>query len=124
MLVLCEHWYGKPGIATALRMLETGSVEVHMAFDGPQPVALGMLTLDGDWAYLSAAATDPAHRARGAQSALIRSRLRSAAARGVSWCSCETNTAVPISYRNLKRCGFNEAIAWHVYRWDLQPFPA
>ncbi|MCC6425831.1 MAG: GNAT family N-acetyltransferase [Phycisphaerales bacterium] len=120
ILPLCEHWYSKDGIATALRMLQIPSIEVHAAFDGPKPIALGLLTIDGDWAYISAAGTDPDHRGQGAQSALICSRLQAAAAHGAAMCACETNTAVPISLRNLKRCGFVEAINWHVYQWDLQ----
>jgi GNAT superfamily N-acetyltransferase len=112
-------WYSEEGIQSAIRLVREGISEVYAAFEGDSVVALATLTPDSDWAYLGAAGTDPAKRGQGAQTALIASRLERAAALGIRWCAAETNTAVPISLRNLKRCGFEEAVHWRVYSWDL-----
>ncbi len=111
-------WYGTEGAGIAARFAEPGRVEILGAFEGPTPVAIGLLTMDGDWAYLGAAGTDPAKRGRGAQTSLIEGRVRRAAELGAKWCGCETNNAVEISLRNLRRCGFEEVLVWRVWRWD------
>jgi ribosomal protein S18 acetylase RimI-like enzyme len=80
---------------------------------GGEIVGVGALFLDGDAGYLSCAATDPAARGRGAQSALIARRIEDAIALG-----CETicvETGEPIgdeknpSLDNLERAGFRRA---------------
>lgn len=116
-------WYGKAGVDTTLTMLSKDTLEVHAGF-GPEsapdePVALALLVPDGTHAYLSAAATEARSRGRGAQAALICSRVRRASEIGARVCSCETNSAVAVSLRNLQRCGFSRRIAWRVYRWSL-----
>jgi hypothetical protein len=111
-------WYSKKGIDTALKLVLSGDAELHGAFDGSAVAALGALFMDGHWGYLGWAGTDPAKRRRGGQSALIRSRMRSAAERGARWFVSETATAEMTSTNNLKRAGFQEAFCWHVYRWD------
>jgi hypothetical protein len=116
-------WFPHLRVGRGQRMLDRGISELHAAFDGDQPVALSYLFMDGDFSYLGGAATDPAKKGRGAQTALICSRITRAAALGAKWCVAETNTAVPISLRNLKRCGFEEILYWKVYRWD-EPAPA
>ena len=112
-------WYSEEGVTAATRLVRDGISEMHAALEGDQVVALSALTMDGDWAYLSAAGTDPAHRGRGAQTAMIAARVKRAAELGAKWCACETNTAVPISLRNLRRCGFEERIFWRVYVWNI-----
>lgn len=119
VLETVRPWYGEAITTISLRTVQRPEIELHAAFEGDHPIAVSMLARFGEWAYLGAAGTDPAHRGRGAQTALIRARLASAAERGASWCSCETNTAVPISLRNLQRCGFEDVIRWRVYRWDV-----
>jgi GNAT superfamily N-acetyltransferase len=110
-------WYSEEGVASALRLARDGVSEIHAAFDGARLVALATLTL-GQGGYLGAAATDPPQRGRGAQTALIAARVSRAAVLGARWCCAETNTAVPISLRNLERAGFERRICWRVYWWD------
>lgn len=75
-------WFSERGTATAGRLIESGRAELHAALDGMRVVSIGLLIVDGQWGYLGFAGTDPAHRGRGGQSALIRSRLERAAALG------------------------------------------
>ena len=112
-------WYGADGAAAVRRGTARPDLELFAAFEGSAPVATAMLIDDGEWAYLGWAGTHPAKRGRGAQTALIAARLRSAAERGTRWCTCETVTADATSLRNLRRAGFRESLAWRVYRWDL-----
>lgn len=112
-------WYWPSGADTALRQFHAGVIEIHAAFDGPTVAAIGLLTPDGDWAYLGSAFTREDYRGRGVQSALICARVTRAAALGARWCSCETNTVVPVSLRNLHACGFESRISWSVFRWRL-----
>ncbi|MBL8764092.1 MAG: hypothetical protein JNM07_07475 [Phycisphaerae bacterium] len=117
-----SDWYGKDGIPAALSMARAGVSEFHGAFEGATPVALGALLMDrgargNGWGYLGWAGTDPRHRGRGAQSALIASRVSRAAELGAAWCISETNTAVETSLRNLMRIGFLPAAEWCVYDW-------
>jgi GNAT superfamily N-acetyltransferase len=115
-------WYSDAGIARAGYLIRHDQAEAHVAFDGARPVAIGLLSREREgehtFAYLSSAGTDPAFQRRGGQTALIHSRIRRAAELGIPWCTCETNTAVPISLNNLHRAGFADAIEWCVYRWD------
>jgi GNAT superfamily N-acetyltransferase len=116
-----RSWYGDTGVEAARRMIDRAErdIELHAAFDGERPVAVAMLTIDGAWAYLGAAGTDPACRGSGAQTALICSRVQHAARLGARWCVSETNTVVGTSLRNLRRCGFQDTILWRVYWWGV-----
>jgi GNAT superfamily N-acetyltransferase len=111
-------WYGPDGAGIAARFTEPGRVEIFGAFEGEAPVAIALLMIDGEWAYLGGAGTDPTKRGRGAQTELIRARVRRAADLGVRWCAAETNTAVETSLRNLRRRGFRDVLVWRVWRWD------
>jgi hypothetical protein len=107
------------GYARAQVMLERGCGEMHAAFEGERPVAFTFLMNLGDgFAYLGSAGTDPAKRGRGAQTALICSRVTAAAEAGCRWCISETNTAVAHSLGNLQRCGFETIFDWRVYSWS------
>lgn len=112
-------WYGSTGMLAAKRRAEAGIAEFHAAFDGDKPIAIGALFVDGNWSYIGWMGTDPEYRSRGAQAALIRSRVERAAARGAKWCIAETNTVVDISLRNLIRHGFVPAMEWVVCQWDV-----
>jgi GNAT superfamily N-acetyltransferase len=85
----------------------------YLAHDGETPVACGALFVDGRHGWLGQAATLPAHRRRGAQSALIAARIRTAAAAGAEVVVTETGEIVDdrptISYRNILRAGFRAA---------------
>ncbi len=79
------------------------------------PVATGMLAMHGGVALLAGASTVPSFRGRGAQRALLQTRLRYAADAG---CSLAMMCAAPGggSQRNAERSGFRIAytrIKWH-----------
>jgi GNAT superfamily N-acetyltransferase len=80
-----------------------------VAFEAAEPAGAGALYVTGKIGWLGIGATVPAHRGKGAQSALIAKRIEAAAGLG-----CElvvTETGMPIegragpSYRNLMRAG-------------------
>jgi GNAT superfamily N-acetyltransferase len=81
----------------------------YLAYDGETPVACGALYVHGRHGWLGQAATLPAHRRRGAQSALIAARIRAAAAAGAEVVVTETGEIVDdrptISYRNIRASG-------------------
>jgi GNAT superfamily N-acetyltransferase len=76
-----------------------------LALEGGRPIAAAAMTIHGDIGVLGGAATLPAHRGRGAQSRLLRHRLRVAAEAG---CSMAVATARPgsVSVTNLRKAGF------------------
>jgi GNAT superfamily N-acetyltransferase len=82
----------------------------YLAQDGDEPVACGALFVHGRHGWLGQAATLPAHRRRGAQSALIAARIRAAAEAGAEVVVTETGEIVDdrptISYHNILRAGF------------------
>jgi GNAT superfamily N-acetyltransferase len=73
--------------------------------DSQGPIAAGAMSIHGDVAMLGGAATLPDRRGSGAQSRLLRHRLRVAAEKG---CVTAVSTMVPdsASARNLRRAGF------------------
>ena len=83
-----------------------------MAFADATPVAAGAAYINGEYAWLGFGATLPAHRQRGAQSALLARRLIEGAARGARVAVTETGERLPDkpsgSYRNILRAGFEE----------------
>jgi GNAT superfamily N-acetyltransferase len=84
-----------------------------VAWSGDEPAACGALYADGPWAWLGVAATRPAYRGRGAQSALLAARIDAARAAGATRLVTETGERVEgrpdQSYRNILRAGFREA---------------
>jgi ribosomal protein S18 acetylase RimI-like enzyme len=90
-----------------------------LAFDGDTPVAAGALFVHGGIGCLCWSATHPAHRRRGAHSALIGHRLRQAAEAGCALAVAETLEASSnrpgASLRNLIRAGFQAAHQVRVY---------
>ncbi|MGB8508167.1 MAG: GNAT family N-acetyltransferase [Pyrinomonadaceae bacterium] len=104
-------------------MLEIGQVSAERAdalsfiaeWDG-QPVATGVLSIYEGVALLAGASTIPEGRRRGAQLALLNSRLRYAAERG---CDLAMMCALPgsASQRNAERHGFR--IAYTRIKWRL-----
>lgn len=112
-------WYSEQGAARIAWVAQRGLHELHAAFEGDTPVAVGLLAPDDPWGYLNGAGTHPAWRGRGAQSALIAARISRAADLGLRHLSCETNNVDRRSLRNLRRLGFRDTISWLVYRWDL-----
>jgi GNAT superfamily N-acetyltransferase len=76
-----------------------------LVLDQESPIAAAAMTIHGDIAVLGGAATLPAQRGRGAQSRLLRHRLRVAAEAG---CVAAVATARPgsVSAANLRTAGF------------------
>lgn len=92
---------------TAAAFTVPGSTDLLAFVDG-EPAGCGTVQIDGRLAWLGGAATHPAFRGRGVQSALIRHRLRLAAAAD---CDIAVCTALPagVSARNVERHGFELA---------------
>lgn len=82
-----------------------------LAWDGDEPAGGGALYVDGEVAWLGIGATRPAHRGRGAQSAILAARVELARQLGVKRLATETGEQVGPSYRNILRAGFAEAYA-------------
>lgn len=112
---LCVPAFEWPAAAESMlaRLLRQPGWRLYAAFDGAAPVAGAAFYAEGPYAYVGPAATHPAHRGRGAQSALIERRIRDAAAAGCTMLISETAEDRPErsspSYRNLRRCGFQFA---------------
>ncbi|HUQ80502.1 MAG TPA: GNAT family N-acetyltransferase, partial [Gemmatimonadaceae bacterium] len=82
-----------------------------------EPIAAAALGVHGGVAILAGASTDPAFRGRGAQAALLGTRLRHAASVG---CDIALMGAAPGSgsQRNAERQGFR--IAYTRIKWQLR----
>ena len=84
----------------------------YAAFDGNEIVATSTLCVRDELASLCGAATLPAGRGRGAQSAMMARRIADANALGVRWIGTETGTETPEdpnpSLHNMRRLGFTE----------------
>jgi GNAT superfamily N-acetyltransferase len=83
-----------------------------VAFDGDEPAGAGALFAAEGVAYLGFAGTLPAHRGKGAQSALLTARIGAAAELGCDLVITETGERSgdrsSNSYRNILRAGFSE----------------
>jgi len=83
-----------------------------LAFDGATPVAAGAAYVENGYAWLGFGTTLTTHRGRGAQTALLASRIAWAARNGAQWIVTETGERVAgkpaQSYRNILRAGFEE----------------
>jgi GNAT superfamily N-acetyltransferase len=96
------------------------AVRRFLAVAGGTPIAAAGMTVHGDIAVLGGASTLRAHRGQGAQSRLLRHRLRVAAEAG---CELAVATARPgsVSAANLRRAGFAiETRTTWVRRWRLR----
>jgi GNAT superfamily N-acetyltransferase len=86
--------------------------QAWLALDGDEPAGAAALFVQGEGGYLGFAATLPAHRGKGAQSALLSARIRRAGELGCRWVATETGEKQPgrasNSYRNILRAGFEE----------------
>jgi len=85
-----------------------------VAFHGDEPAGAGALFAAEGVAYLGYAGTVPAHRGKGAQSALLAARIRRAAELGCDLVITETGERggdrPSNSYRNIRRAGFTEDV--------------
>ena len=92
----------------------------YMAFDGKRPVATAALAVFEGFGYLFSAATKEADRKRGAQQALIASRIARAEQMGCKLQISETLSILEHSRRNLQRAGFVELYEKEVYQWSAR----
>lgn len=94
-------WIGAPGFAC------------FVAWDGDEPASCATVYVEGETAWLGIAVTRPNFRGRGAQRALLSTRIDAARANGARRLATETGERVPDkpdqSYRNILRAGFREA---------------
>lgn len=85
----------------------------YLVYAGGRAVACAALFILDEYASLAFAATLPAFRGRGAQSALIARRFRDAREAGCHWMIIETAEETPFkpvaSFRNMIRLGFELA---------------
>lgn len=104
--VLAAGYAAPRAVSNFLRVEHSApGVRRFLVWWGNQPIAAGALTVHGGVAVLGGAATVPSARGLGAQTVLLRHRLRMAEAAG---CVAATATAAPDSpsTRNLVRAGF------------------
>jgi len=98
----------EPSAATidlGLAQLDRDAVACFVAELDGTPVAGGVAAIDAEIAFLFGGSTLPAHRGRGAQTALIRARLDHARAAGCKL-ACVASSAGSASQRNIERAGF------------------
>lgn len=84
-------------------------------------IAGGAMFSDGRGAWFGLSATLPTHRNRGAQTALLSTRIREARALGCQWVSAETHPTSPLtnpSLRNMARAGMHVLYHRPFYRFD------
>jgi GNAT superfamily N-acetyltransferase len=84
-----------------------------VAWEGDDPAGAAAMFVDERAAYLGFAGSLPEHRGKGAQSALLSTRIRAAGAAGCDLLVTETGEMrgdrPSNSYRNILRAGFGEA---------------
>lgn len=113
-------WGETPELADFMRDFGTVSAHAHgthcfLAEQEGEPVAAAALAMHDGVALLAGASTRPEFRGRGAQAALLRARLRAAAAAG---CDLAMMGAAPgsASQRNAERQGFR--VAYTRTKWQ------
>jgi GNAT superfamily N-acetyltransferase len=88
---------------------------LYLAYDGSTPIASGAAFMQGSIAWFGIDTTLPAHRRRGAQTALINRRIEEARALRLTVCTAETGQplagqeAAHASFSNYARAGFTRA---------------
>jgi GNAT superfamily N-acetyltransferase len=101
---------GAAGAPLLARLIGRPDWHIFMSFDGDQPAGAGALYVKHDIGWLDWAATAPAYRRRGSQSALMRRRIIEALDLGCRLIVTATGEAVPgdpqISYKNILKMGF------------------
>jgi hypothetical protein len=107
---------GPPVLAeTCAALPDRPGWSTYAAYDGDVPVACGALFVQGSLGWVGIGATRPEWRGKGAQSALIRRRIRDGLAAGVRTFTAETGVPAPgqerksVSFNNLVRAGFELA---------------
>ena len=95
------------------------------AYDDARLVGCGAVYVAGDAGWLTWAATDPPHRGRGAQKALLAARIGYARDRGLALLVTETGEPEPnradASYRNIVAAGFRPVFRRPFWRRPMDP---
>lgn len=122
MQVLTYHGTQQPMWVDKVQgSLTEAGASVHLSYSDGVPIAVGVLNTFEGLAYLSNATTVPMFRGRGAQQALIRSRLTEAKELGCDTAVVETHKTFTTSLNNLKRYGFEELFTREIYRFEFDP---
>jgi GNAT superfamily N-acetyltransferase len=105
--------YGLPeAVEPRVARAPKGGWQCRLALDGDEPAGAAGLVVSEQAAYLGFAATLPEHRGKGAQNALLATRIRRALEQGCEVVLTETGERrddLPSnSYRNILRAGFEE----------------
>jgi GNAT superfamily N-acetyltransferase len=106
--------YGLPEALAPITAALPGQSGWHcwLALAGDEPAGAAALYVDDGAAYLGLAGTAAEHRGKGAQSALLATRIERARELGCDAVFTETGEQVPdrpsASYRNIVRSGFEE----------------
>jgi len=99
--------------AVIAAVIDDPNWHTYMSFSGATPVGTGGLYIRDGVAYLDFGATHPDYRRRGAQTAVLNTRIRAALDAGCTSIVTMTGEAVPgdeqHSYRNILKAGFEEA---------------
>jgi GNAT superfamily N-acetyltransferase len=108
-----EGFGAPPGVTPGFDVLGRPDWHCFLAWDGDEAAGAASLFAPGDVAWFGGAATRPAFRGRGAQTALLAARIERARELGVRRMAVETGERVEgrphQSYRNILRAGFREA---------------
>jgi GNAT superfamily N-acetyltransferase len=104
---------GAAGAPLLARLVGRPDWHIYMSFDGDKPAGAGALYVKYGIGWLDWAATAPAYRGRGSQSALMRRRILDALDLGCRLIVTATGEEVPgdpqISYKNILKMGFEPA---------------
>jgi GNAT superfamily N-acetyltransferase len=104
---------GAAGAPLLARLIGRPDWHIYMSFDGDQPAGAGALYVKHGIGWLDWAATAPAYRGRGSQSALMRRRISDALDLDCRFIVTATGEEVPgdpqISYKNILKMGFEPA---------------
>jgi GNAT superfamily N-acetyltransferase len=109
--------FGLPGVFARWwsRIAHADGWHCFVAYAGTEPAAAGALYVEGELGWLGVAATRPAFRGRGGQTAILAARIDAARRLGAAVVVTETGVRVDdrpsASYRNILRAGFEEAYA-------------
>ena len=113
--------YPPPLAPLPTRVIGRPSWRHYLAYENDTPIGAAARCIADEAAWFGFAATDAAHRRKGAQHALVIRRLHDAAAAGCKWVSVETAedtvTRDAPSFRNLRRLGFSIAYKRPNYLW-------
>jgi len=99
--------------ALLARLAGRPSWRLFMSFAGEEPAGTGALFIKDGVGWLDWAATDPDHRRKGSQGAILRRRIQEARGAGCRLLLTTTGEEIPgdpqHSYRNILRYGFEPA---------------